>query len=224
MGVESREDVRKSEQDFSGIEYRYRSAMLIFCERFADKSPCTQRTRRFTLKRLALLLMFSAALYGDGFDGWGRVKWGSTKAQVLEEYKAEGAVESEGGVRIPEYRVGEDTFSLVLGFDPDGLSRVLLTPKVGPYTEDDKDIRKMITLHGIGLRIDHLLEDKYGTPSKSARSLGDIPKISDEWLLNGGNITFLMGYARSISKSGKDGIDYRVRLMYERKPKALDKL
>lgn len=168
-----------------------------------------------------LLLLTTAIAHGEPLDGWRGLRWGATKAEAMDLYRVDGAKENAAGVELP-YSVGDDTFTAQLTFNDGGLMSVVLIPTIGDvrcgFKANDADIRSLLKLTQLGMRIDHMLEEKYGAPSRSSRDRSGVPNHS-EWLLDGGNISFLMDY----NGNPKD-FRYVMRVVYSRKKAALDKL
>ena len=189
-----------------------------------------------------LLAGLAPCLSAQGFDGWGRVKWGATQTQVLDTYKAEGVKEVEvtvfefkgAEIAIPEYKIGEDSFTVEFAFDRDGLKQVVLKPNIGDYLSgkvnadaakklgvSSRDIARindnvtMSDLNQVAERVLELLEQKYGPPSKLEKSR--MNGLGAEWYLDAGKIAVIAGRNPAWGT-------YEMRLVYFRKDKAVDKL
>jgi len=171
-----------------------------------------------------LLLLISASLCfaADPFDGWGKVKWGASADQIKDAYKAEGVTDA---LELPKYDIGEDFYAVKFSMEADGLAFVELRPAQGDYVstafsqKGKDDIIRLINLNRQSIRISHLLEEKYGPPSKNLSKISDISEIFMEWYLDGGSIRL-----KFLPDAGGKNLVYKLRLRYERKNKALDKI
>lgn len=172
--------------------------------------------------RAAVLALICLPCFGAGFDGWGKVKWGATPSEIRDAYKEDGITED---LSLPKYAVDGDDYVARFGMTPEGLSSIELQPLQGDYLPPKSgsgpdDILKLIKLNKTAVRLSLLLEEKYGPPSKNLSKISNISDIFMEWYFDGGNIRLRF----MLDPADKRGMVYKLRLRYERKNKALDKL
>ena len=151
----------------------------------------------------AMILVLALGLFAPSMftqqqagAGWDRVKWGSTLAQVVASYKAEGATVKINSVPqqyvvIPHYAVGDDSFAVNFHFNSAGLEQVIFAPERGYYGEGGKrDPSILFALPQLASRIANALQAKYGKPTYLHRGPG--AGIDAQWIVAGGTIQLLL--------------------------------
>jgi len=173
------------------------------------------------LRFTAALLLLTAPMCAQEFRGWGKANWGATPAEIELAYHGEIQKADDGSLTLL-YSIGSDAFTASFIFAVDGLSAVELAPVIGDYTLQSKppfDLKAFETKARItetALRLASLLEEKYGPPAKQWRAPGSGSlELIRIWNMDGGNIDLQLRYVGPV---------YKLRLRYERKSKALDKI
>jgi len=116
---------------------------------------------------MAVMAMYAGCVFAqnptDDPGGWGRTKWGMTKAEVSESLKGRTAIQSlpvatkEAQMEVPAYEIAKIAYRVSFYFDgSEHLIQVRLTPS-------EERLRNVA--QGVLLR---LLTDKYGAPREDS--------------------------------------------------------
>src|SRR4030088_1054201 len=161
------------------------------------------------MRFIALVLLTTISLHAESADGWGRLKWGATKAQVLRVYATEKARDASGSIVIPEYSIASDSFSVKMDFEEGGLFAVTLYPFDGDailgLDATSVEIDKALRQGQMAYRIKEMLTQKYGKPGRSTGDTQTATSIDDLWYFNAGTVGIVAGFS-------SDGKRYAVRL------------